>query len=159
MPSPFAVLECFIDDSATKYNLDLFTCRLPDPHPDPHAESTPTPAAPTNPDPNTKGDHPIDNCDTMREALQLYKDHSPRITAILIGTRRTDPHGCEPLFISKKIINIFLFRTATLSYRNMTDPGWPSFERVHPIINWSYSDVWAFLLRLQVPYCPLYDEG
>jgi len=77
----------------------------------------------------------------MREALQLYKDHFPKIAAILIGTRRTDPHGSK------------------LSHRNMTDPGWPSFERINPIINWSYSDIWAFLRRLNVPYCALYDQG
>jgi len=77
----------------------------------------------------------------MRQALQTYKDHFPRITAILVGTRRTDPHGSK------------------LSYRNMTDPGWPSFERINPIINWSYPDVWAFLRHLNVPYCTLYDQG
>jgi len=41
----------------------------------------------------------------------------------------------------------------------MTDPGWPSFERVHPVINWDYCHIWAFLKRLGVRYCELYDEG
>lgn len=41
----------------------------------------------------------------------------------------------------------------------MTDPGWPQFERVNPIINWDYKHVWAFLRQLNVPYCSLYDEG
>jgi len=41
----------------------------------------------------------------------------------------------------------------------MTDPGWPEFERVNPIINWDYCHVWDFLRRLRVPYCSLYDEG
>jgi 3'-phosphoadenosine 5'-phosphosulfate sulfotransferase (PAPS reductase)/FAD synthetase len=41
----------------------------------------------------------------------------------------------------------------------MTDPGWPQYERINPIINWSYKDVWTFLRELNVPYCCLYDEG
>lgn len=41
----------------------------------------------------------------------------------------------------------------------MTDPGWPTYERVNPIINWSYTSVWEFLRRFNVPYCTLYDEG
>ncbi|KAG9045075.1 3'-phosphoadenosine 5'-phosphosulfate sulfotransferase [Tulasnella sp. UAMH 9824] len=63
------------------------------------------------------------------------------IAAIFVGTRRGDPHG------------------AKLDFVTPTDPGWPQFMRVHPIINWSYADVWAFLRRFQVPYCSLYDEG
>ena len=31
----------------------------------------------------------------MSRALEVYKEEFPEIEAILIGTRRTDPHGCK----------------------------------------------------------------
>jgi len=49
------------------------------------------------------------------------------VKAVFIGTRRTDPGG------------------TSLGPRTPTDPGWPQVERVHPILDWSYHDVWDFL--------------
>ena len=31
--------------------------------------------------------------------------------------------------------------------------------RVHPVIDWHYAEVWAFLRYLGVDYCELYDRG
>ncbi|KAL5135360.1 putative FAD synthase [Glycine soja] len=40
-----------------------------------------------------------------------------------------------------------------------SSPGWPPFMRLNPILDWSYRDVWAFLLTCKVNYCSLYDQG
>ncbi|KAJ7972346.1 FAD synthase [Quillaja saponaria] len=40
-----------------------------------------------------------------------------------------------------------------------SSPGWPPFMRVNPILDWSYRDVWAFILTCKVQYCSLYNQG
>lgn len=92
VPSPFPTLETFIEDSAKRYNLDLFHCRPPS---EP-VESVLTPAPITSPDyiasaPKAVGK--AKGAEGMKQALQIYKNKFPAIDAILIGTRRSDPHG------------------------------------------------------------------
>ncbi|KAL9104553.1 MAG: hypothetical protein Q9163_000527 [Psora crenata] len=80
---------------------------------------------------------------SMKEAFAAYLS-SPSgrsIKAIFVGTRRTDPHG------------------ESLSPFDPTDRGWPPFMRIHPVLEWRYVEVWAFLRYLGVDYCGLYDEG
>jgi len=77
----------------------------------------------------------------MKEAFRKYLDEHMKIKAILVGTRRTDPHG------------------ENLTHFDETDSGWPAFMRVHPVIDWHYAEIWAFIRHLGIPYCPLYDQG
>jgi FAD synthetase len=78
---------------------------------------------------------------SMRDAFAKYLSTRPHIKAIIVGTRRTDPHGVK------------------LSHFDHTDRGWPQFMRVHPVIDWHYDEIWEFLRSLKVPYCVLYDRG
>ena len=92
VPSPFPQLESFIDDAAAAYKLNLFHC----PHPTGPSfpvESVPTPGAQAAP----AAERPkhVKGGEGMRLALELYKNRFPQIEAILIGTRRSDPHGGE----------------------------------------------------------------
>jgi len=142
VPSPFPSLELFIYEAAKTYSLNLFHC-LPPPEGNQQVESVTEPSSPASYMVPLPGHVPAKakGGEGMKGALAIYKERFPHIEAILIGTRRTDPHG------------------ANLGTRNPTDPGWPRFERINPIIDWTYSDVWTFLRTLNVPYCQLYDEG
>ena len=101
VPSPFQALEDFIDETTKAYHLDLFSCR-------PKAfqvESVNTPVPPQN---GTSSSDYLDAApkpvgksrggEGMLQALEAYKEQFPDISAILIGTRRTDPHGGESFF-------------------------------------------------------------
>ncbi|KAF7945725.1 uncharacterized protein EAE97_004763 [Botrytis byssoidea] len=77
----------------------------------------------------------------MKEAFTQYLHDHPVVKAILVGTRRTDPHGAD------------------LTHFDLTDGGWPRFMRVHPVIDWHYREIWGFIRHLNIPYCPLYDQG
>ncbi|GAK68274.1 adenine nucleotide alpha hydrolases-like protein [Moesziomyces antarcticus] len=113
----------------------------------------------------------------MKEGIRTYlngggsrQEQGKRdVRAIFVGTRRDDPHGPQ------------------LEARSWTDKDWPRVERIHPILEWTYGDVWEFLRcphlatseselpfdrktmeeewgttgagERGVPYCVLYDQG
>ncbi|XP_066585002.1 FAD synthase-like isoform X2 [Prorops nasuta] len=78
---------------------------------------------------------------SIRSSVERLLEEKPNLKASLMGVRKGDP-GSEKL-----------------SFFSITDPGWPSLTRVNPILNWSYNQVWKFLLKYNVPYCKLYDQG
>lgn len=77
----------------------------------------------------------------MRQALCSLLNEKANLKASLMGMRKGDPG------------------TEYLEAFTPTDPSWPNLIRVNPILNWSYDQVWKFLLKYNVPYCPLYDQG
>ncbi|KAI5277901.1 hypothetical protein KEM52_004792, partial [Ascosphaera acerosa] len=118
---PFPSVEDFIRSSARHYHLAI--------------QTYPTAAADVA-DPTSEAP-PTD----MKSIFAAYLAANPAVRAVLVGTRRTDPHG------------------AALTHFDRTDRGWPDFMRVHPVIDWRYAEIWAFIRHLGIDYCPLYDAG
>ena len=77
----------------------------------------------------------------IRKALEKLKATHPRMQGMFMGTRRHDP-------FSDKLRSF-----------SPTDPGWPEFMRINPILDWHLSDVWSVLRECHIDYCSLYDEG
>ena len=76
------------------------------------------------------------------------------VRGILVGTRTGDPNGRKFTHPGQEPSD-----KAGVKPIDPTDPHWPQFLRIHPILDWTYSQIWAFLRELDVPYCHLYDEG
>lgn len=74
-------------------------------------------------------------------ALESLKQKT-NIKAIFMGTRFSD----MPSHV-------------VLSPTQMTDPDWPQFLRISPMLNWSYGQVWSFIRDNDILYCSLYDRG
>ncbi|XP_076169670.1 FAD synthase isoform X2 [Ptiloglossa arizonensis] len=77
----------------------------------------------------------------MQPALQSFLNERKNLKGTFMGMRKSDP-GSE-----------------NLEPFTQTSEGWPNLVRVNPILNWTYDQVWKFLLKHNVPYCPLYDKG
>jgi FAD synthetase len=89
-------MEAFIDESAVRYRLQLFRCPPPDDLPVESVSKAPTPAISTADLKAYPDQQPVGKArggEGMRQALELYKVTHPLIHAILVGTRRGDPHG------------------------------------------------------------------
>jgi FAD synthetase len=103
LPSPFSAMEDFIDESAVRYRLRVFRCPPPDNLPVESVSKANTPALSTaefTAYPDQKLVSRARGGEGMRQALELYKVTHPSIDAILVGTRRGDPHGGHSISIS-----------------------------------------------------------
>ena len=76
----------------------------------------------------------------MSESIIRLKEKF-NINTIILGCRRTDPN-CQNLDIVSP-----------------TDKNWPFILRFNPLIDWTYGDVWKYIVENNLPICSLYENG
>ena len=83
----------------------------------------------------------IEKCtNKIKDDLEtLVSEHD--VSTVILGNRRTDPYSETLLHVQK------------------SSEGWPDFTRIHPILDWSYWDVWKFIKFFNFKVCVLYDQG
>lgn len=95
MPSPFPELEIFIHETANHYNLALFECPIDEADLPVETVSGPATPGPASTTADAQVRTRAKGGEGMKRALEHYKDKFPHTAAILIGTRKGDPHGGE----------------------------------------------------------------
>lgn len=58
-----------------------------------------------------------------------------------MGSRRSDPY------------------CGKLKFFEPTDSDWPKLMRINPLLDWNHANIWEYLLKNNVPYCSLYNNG
>jgi FAD synthetase len=79
---------------------------------------------------------------SLKKGFEHYLQQiNTNIRAIIVGIRYSDPYGSQ------------------LKYEQTTDHNWPDFLRIHPILHWTYAEIWDFLVGTNLDYCEMYDLG
>lgn len=76
-----------------------------------------------------------------KAALEQIVSQFPRLQVVFMGVRRVDPFADH------------------MEHFEKTTPGWPELMRVNVVLDWTYHEIWHFLLTFDISYCSLYDEG
>lgn len=76
---------------------------------------------------------------TMIDGIQEEVNNG--VKAIIMGLRKGDPYSDKAL------------------YFDPSTKGWPNFMRINPILDWTYENIWEFLIKAKLSYCKLYDYG
>lgn len=90
-----------------------------------------------------------DHCFTPVYAVPLPESTVPASRCGLRHSVRSQYHAVVSLTCLQSLQDFFC----------PSSRGWPPFMRVNPVLNWAYSDVWAYLRAVEAKFCHLYLEG
>ena len=103
----------------------------------------------------------------FKEITSFIKETETKYGLKMITIREpTFKEGIEELFKTTPLKGILMGQRMGDPYTNSLTPfiqpsseDWPLFDRINPLLNWSYKNVWDFLLTFNIPYCSLYSQG
>jgi FAD synthetase len=82
--------------------------------------------------------------------VQLQGDFKQGLTSFL------DEESCDSIVMGQRSVDPGMENLTEVS---PSDPGWPTFTRVNPMMKWTHQQVWSFLRSYCCEYCSLYELG
>lgn len=90
----------------------------------------------------------------------LKSEKSLDLNAVFLGVRNVDPAAKYVVSNRKsKTSSSQDFPMSSFFQNCDVDKGFPNVMRIYPLLDWSYRDVWLFILLMNLRYCRLYDKG
>ena len=88
------------------------------------------------------------------ETVYLYSDYIRGLHFV-----KSNFQEFNKIFMGIRVDDLPITQQSNDKYFEKSTSPYPSFDRIYPILNWTFEDVWRLIILLDYPYLSLYNKG